>query len=228
MDRRSFLACGALAAAASLTARVPRAGAAGLGLAAPRVPLWHEGREPLRASALVPHRTYVFHYPYESTPCFLLHLGRRVPPSAVPAHGPAAAYDWPGGVGPDQAVVAFSAICPHAYTHPTREVAMIHYYGPEGRAEVAQRTNVISCCVHGSTFDPARGAVPLQPPAELPLATVRVAWDEAADTFHAEGLIGQPVFAEFFRSFPRSARREVPGPAAVWALERYSAAVLNC
>lgn len=228
MNRRTVLGCGVLAAAAGLAARAAGARAGGQAVAAPKLPLWDEGREPFLASALVPHRTYVFLYPYESTPCFLLHLGREVTGTGIPAHGTVAAYDWPGGVGPDRAIVAYSAICPHAFTHPTREVAMIHYYGPSDAAAVAQRTNVITCCVHGSTFDPARGAVPLQPPAEIPLAAVVLGWEPATDALYAAGLVGRPVFAEFFRSFPRSSRRRVEGPVPVWPLERYSTAVMNC
>jgi Rieske Fe-S protein len=227
VDRRVVLGCGVLATVAGLAAG-RRALAGAQPVPAPRLPLWQEGREPLVASALVPHRTYVFLYPYESTPCFLLHLGRAVAGTGVPAHGAVPAYDWPGGVGPDRAIVAYSAICPHAFTHPTREVAMIHYYAPPVPAAVAQRSHVISCCVHGSTFDPARGAIPLQPPAEIPLATVVLAWDAATDALHVEGLIGRPVFTEFFRSFPRSGRGRVEGRVPVWPLERYSSAVLNC
>lgn len=223
MDRRTFLGCGA--AAAGLAGALEALSATAQPLAAPSVQLWTEERGPLRASDLVPHRSYLFLYPYESTPCFLLDLDRPLPGAALAGPG-SAGYEWPGGVGASRSIVAYSAICPHAFTHPTRQVAMIHYYG--GPATVARRGNVISCCVHGSTFDPAAGAVPLQPPAEMPLAAIRLRWDPASDALHAEGLLGQPVFAEFFRSFPRSGRREVQGTSAVWPLERYSGAVLNC
>jgi hypothetical protein len=93
---------------------------------------------------------------------------------------------------------------------------------------VAQRGGVITCCVHGSAFDPARGAVPLQPPAELPLATVLLEWDEASDELTAVGVLGRPVFTEFFKSFPRIARRDVAGTTAVRELARYSAGILPC
>jgi Rieske Fe-S protein len=188
--------------------------------------LW-EGQSPLRASQLAPHADYVFAYPHEGTPCFLLHLGRPVPAARVPLRE-GGDYVWPGGAGPGGAVVAYSAICPHTYTHPTRETAMIRYFPPDQPATVARRGGVVTCCVHGSAFDPARGAVPLQPPAEVPLAAVLLEWDPATDGLHAVGLAGVPVFTEFFASFPKSPRGEVGATTGVWPLARYSATVFPC
>ena len=187
-----------------------------------------EGKTPVAASRLVPHQSYVFLYPFDSTPCFLLDLGRTVPGASVALRGTDTGYVWGGGVGPGRSIVAYSAICPHAFAHPTREVAMIHYYGPDTPATVAQRTGVVTCCVHGSTFDPTRGAVPLQPPAEIPLAAIVLEWDAGTDGLWARGVVGQPVFDEFFKSFPKSARGEVQGATVVWELERYSRSVLSC
>jgi arsenite oxidase small subunit len=192
-----------------------------------RAQLVLEGGAPLRASRLIPHADYVFLYPFDATPCFLLDLGKPVPPADVPLRA-GGSYAWPGGVGRDRSIVAYAAICPHTYTHPTREAAMIHYFPPDQPAAVAQRGGVITCCVHGSAFDPARGAVPLQPPAELPLAAIVLEWDEASDGLTAAGIVGRPVFVEFFKSFPRSARREVTGATTVWELARYSGGVLPC
>lgn len=231
MMRRGFLAsCGA-AAMAALGTRWPAVDAAPgalLAVAGPRVQLVLAGGAPVAASRLVRHGSYVFLYPFESTPCFLLDLGRAVPGMQVALRGTEGAYAWAGGVGPRRSIVAYSAICPHAYTHPTREVAMIHYDGPDTPATVAQRTGVVTCCAHGSTFDPTRGSVPLQPPAEIPLAGIVLEWDADTDGLFARGVVGRPVFEEFFRSFPKSARREVQGSTPVWELERYSRAVLSC
>ncbi|HEV8307754.1 MAG TPA: (2Fe-2S)-binding protein [Methylomirabilota bacterium] len=228
MRRRAFLGCGALAAIATLreTGILAASGAAEAQLRpGARAQLLRDGSTPLAASDLVPHQTYVFFYPFESTPCFLLDLGRPVTPVRVTGGG---GYEAPGGVGKSRSIVAFSAICPHTYTHPTREHAMIHYFGPGQPATVAQRDTVITCCVHGSAFDPLQGAVPIQPPAELPLAAVILEWDEAADALYAVGVVGRPVFEEFFRSFPRSGRREVQGVTPVWELTRFARAVLPC
>lgn len=228
--RRRFLTgCGALAGAVTIDRLRTSLSAGELEVRpGPRALLILEGRGALRASELLPHHSYVFAYPFESTPCFLLNLDRAVPGARLHVNGGRTVYDWAGGVGRDRSVVAFSAICPHAYTHPTREVAMVHYYGPETPATVAQRTGVVTCCVHGSTFDPGRGAAPLQPPAEIPLAGIVLEWDEATDALYARGVAGRPVFDEFFRSFPRYSHREVQGSTPVWPLDRYSRSVLSC
>lgn len=230
MRRRGFLAgCGAASGVAALGAlTLATRGKEVRAQAGPRVRVVWEPGAPVRANDLAPQQSYVFLYPYQGTPCFLLDLGRPVPGLPVPLDGGALGYTWSGGVGPGRSVVAFSAICSHLYTHPTAEVAMIHYYAPGSPATVAQRAGVISCCAHGSTFDPARGAVPLQPPAEIPLAAVVLEWEEAADALYATGVAGRPVFAEFFRSFPRSGRGEIGDTTRLWKLERYSRAVLAC
>jgi arsenite oxidase small subunit len=228
--RRRFLGCGAVAGVALLRGAWPAAarGAAEAQVQrSARVRLVLEGGAPLRASTLTPHADYLFFYPFDGTPCFLLDLGTPIPPADVPMRT-GDRYAWPGGVGRDRSIVAYAAICPHTYTHPTREAAMIHYFPPDQPATVAQRGGVITCCVHGSAFDPARGAVPLQPPAELPLAAVVLEWDEASDGLSAAGIVGRPVFVEFFRSFPRIARREVTGATTVWELARYSGGILPC
>jgi Rieske Fe-S protein len=230
--RRALLGCGALAALAAI--RASRGG--GLpGVASaetevqrwPRAELRWEGRGSLRAAEIVPHADYVFAYPFDGTPCFLLDLGRPLPGAdlALRAGG---GYTWPGGVGQRRSVVAYSAICPHTYTHPTRDAAMIHYFPPDQPATVAQRGGVITCCVHGSAFDPGQGAVPLQPPAEVPLATVLLEWDVRTDGLHAVGIAGRPVFVEFFKSFPKSARREVEGGTVVQELAGYTRSILPC
>jgi arsenite oxidase small subunit len=228
MRRRAFVGCAAAAAGvAGLRGGWP-VGEPGVAEAqGPRVQLVLEGGAALRASRLVPERDYVFLYPFEGTPCFLLDLGRPVPAAEVTLRD-GGRYAWPGGVGRGRSIVAYAAICPHTYTHPTRDVAMIHYFRADQPATVAGRGGIITCCVHGSAFDPARGAVPLQPPAELPLAAVLLEWDEATDGLYAVGVIGRRVFEEFFKDFPRTARGKVEGSTRVWELARYSAATLPC
>ena len=189
--------------------------------------LTEDGSRPLEASQLAHHRAYIFNYPYESTPCFLLDVGEKVPGARVPLRT-GAAYAWSGGVGRRGSVVAFVAICPHNYTHPTRDLSMLHYSPPGRPAAVTQRDRVITCCAHGSSFDPTRGAVPLQPPAELPLAAVVLEWAAAADGLFATGVLGLPAFEEFFSNFPNRSRRLLEGSTPVWDLEHYCQFVLRC
>lgn len=232
MKRREFVTgCGVLAGIAALEGRwsATRAAAGQLRVQpGPRVQLAMEGKTPLKASQLVPHKSYVFLYPFESTPCFVLDLGQAVPGAQVPLGRAGVSYAWVGGVGKKRSLVAYSAICPHTYTHPTPESAMIHYFGPAQPSALAGRGSVITCCAHGSAFDPERGAVPLQPPAEIPLAAVVLEWEEPTDALYARGIVGQPAFEEFFKSFPTKTRREVEGVTPVWELERYSSVVVLC
>ena len=114
-------------------------------------------------------RNYVFDYPYSSTPCFLLRLrrarGRRHRP-ARPRSGDA--YRWEGGVGPGHDVVAYSAICAHKMTYPTRQVSFIGYR--DEPSPVAGKGKVITCCSDRSVYDPAAGARVVSGPAPQPLA----------------------------------------------------------
>ncbi len=105
-NRRCFLKAGGLALAmqalpalATPTARAPAR-------------LVGRGERPLTTAELVPDEAYVFHYPYVSTPCFLLDLGEPLDAAELRTEN-GRTYTWPGGVGPRRSVVAFSAICSH-------------------------------------------------------------------------------------------------------------------
>lgn len=217
MERREFVK-GCVAGAAALGA----AGRAAAGRAEryPRVALAEAGGAPLRAAALAPHEAYVFFYPFVSTPCLLLDLGAEVPPASGDA--------WPGGVGPRRSVVAYTAVCPHEWSHPDRDFSPIHYVAPGERdVLVGDRDRLIVCCAHSSAFDPAAGGRVVQSPARLPLASVVLEWDEAMDGIHAAGLRGPESFERFFAAFDRE-RRVVTEAPRVLRLRDYSKAVARC
>ncbi|MDC1288096.1 sulfur oxidation protein, partial [Gammaproteobacteria bacterium] len=75
-------------------------------------------REKINVSALEIGETYLFHYPYVSTPCFLINLGRPVQPGKQLRTRDGQRYRWQGGAGPERSIVAFSAICAHKMSHP--------------------------------------------------------------------------------------------------------------
>ena len=76
MERRRFLeSCAAVTGAASLGA-LEGAWANATPRSYPRARLVDARGTPLRARAVAAQTNYVFHYPYASTPCFLLNLGR--------------------------------------------------------------------------------------------------------------------------------------------------------
>ena len=204
-------------------------GPAGLVTAYNRVVLTTATGEPLRAGGLELQEDYLFFYPFESTPCLLVDLGRPLPATEVPIRAQSGGYAWPGGTGPGRSVVAFTAICPHAWAHPERAFSAVAYYRPGQRAAVAGgRDRLIVCCVHGSGFDPEAGGRVEQGPAEIPLAAVVLSWDRQADRFVAEGLLGIDSFERFFGTFQGKSRAPVTGRTPVMRLRDYSAVVARC
>lgn len=162
--------------------------------------------EPIRAAALDVGETYVFHYPYVSTPCFLIDLGRSVRSKSHLKTEDGKPYRWQGGSGPKHSVVAFSAICAHKMTHPAPSVSFINYRHGETRFrnsqdEIEQRSGVIYCCSEKSVYDPAHGGRVLGGPAPQPLAAIELEYDSGEDIFFATATIGGEMFDKYFRSF---------------------------
>ncbi|MGW8270599.1 MAG: (2Fe-2S)-binding protein [Burkholderiales bacterium] len=197
MKRRTFIRlCAATAGAASAQAfaasdaRPRRYARSRLELA---------GGRPLRASQIPVDRNLVFHYPYAATPCFLLNLGRPLTTPAELKTAAAQSYRWPGGVGPNHSIVAYSAICAHQLAYPTRDISFISYRTEKG---VQNRfANVIHCCSEHSQYDPARGARVVAGPAPQPLAAILLEYDAREDALTAVGTLGGELFNAFFTKY---------------------------
>ena len=158
--------------------------------------------QPVRASSLEVGETYLFHYPFIATPCFLIDLGRPVE-SETSLHTEDV---WQGGVGPNRSVVAFSAICAHRMTHPAKSVSFINYRHQEvtfrnSQDQVEQRSGVIYCCSENSVYDPAEGGRVLGGPAPQPLAAIALDYDAQQDSFFSTGTIGGEMFEKYFGKF---------------------------
>jgi len=176
MQRREFLrVCAAAAAAAG----------AGTVRADARPHLYDRAKlvsadgRPLRASRVPVNANLIFHYPYAATPCFLLNLGRPAAAAAQLKTVDDRAYQWRGGVGAGRSIVAYSAICAHKLTYPTRDISFISF-----RAEKSARNklgDVIHCCSEHSQYDPAQGGRVLAGPAPQPLAAILLEHDAASD-----------------------------------------------
>src|SRR5688572_26110442 len=54
---------------------------------------------PLQAKGIPANRNLIFHYPYASTPCFLLNLGKAARTSTRLKTVDDKPYEWKGGVG---------------------------------------------------------------------------------------------------------------------------------
>ena len=232
MKRRDFVQiCAATAAGAAVA---PQAGAAPLQARLYRkVKLVDEERRALRIESLQTGANYVFDYPYEATPCFLLRLDRPVAAADLRTEA-GAPYRWEGGIGAQKNVVAYSAICAHKLTYPTKVVSFIGYR--DLPSPVAGPGKVITCCSDRSVYDPAAGARVVAGPAPQPLATILLEHDARANEVYAVGTFGGEMFDEFFRKYDfrlqlemgARARAEVDSSSVVRPLETYSTQWAKC
>jgi Rieske Fe-S protein len=210
MDRRSFIgSCTAGAACLS----VPLATALGSNIVEreyQKALLVDDHGQPFKASSLAPLTNYVFHYPFVATPVFLLNLGKPAEPQVLSTKE-RDAYEWPGGVGPKQSIVAFSAICAHKLVYPTKDVSFISFR--RTRAQKGVQDELIHCCAEHSQYDPSRGAQVMSGPAPQPLAAVLLGYDPKHDTLTAHGTLGGEMFDEFFRKYSAKLSLDV-GPTA--------------
>jgi arsenite oxidase small subunit len=168
--------------------------------------LLHASGRPLRLDDLAIGDSYVFHYPFVSTPCFLIDLGKPALPKDGLEMDDGRRYRWRGGVGPRRSVVAFSAICAHRMTYPTPTVSFIHYrHEPmaftDKDLQATQREQIIYCCSEGSVYDPAEGCRVLGGPAPQPLAAIDLEYDEQRGELRALGTYGGDMFERFFEKF---------------------------
>jgi arsenite oxidase small subunit len=99
-----------------------------------------------------------FTYPDEASPCYIIRMGNPVP----------------GGVGPNQDIVAYSAMCTHMG-------CPVMYDG-------GSRT--FKCGCHFSIFDPENGGQMVCGQATEDLPRIILEYDAATDTVHAVGVDG--------------------------------------
>jgi Rieske Fe-S protein len=199
-----------------------------------RTLLLDEKGAPLLAKSIPPNRNLIFNYPYASTPCFLLNLGKPAQPSAALKTADNQPYVWAGAVGPGRSIVAYSAICAHKLTYPTRDISFISYR-PE-KSPANKLAAVIHCCSEHSQYDPAQGARVVAGPAPQPLAAILIEWDAAKDELYALGTLGGEMFNEFFAKYEfklamehgGAAKRAVSGTCVVQELEHYCRQQVKC
>jgi Rieske Fe-S protein len=198
-----------------------------------RVVLTDELGKPLKTADLAPSTNYVFHYPFEGTPVFLLKLDKPAVPKQLSTRSKAA-YDWPGGVGPQRNIVAFSAICAHQLVYPTPQLSFISFRKTKSAKGV--QDNLIHCCADHSQYDPARGAQVLSGPAEQPLCAVLLEHDPRTDTLSAYATLGGELFDEFFKKYEfklsmdvgPKARQQVATQSVVKGLDRFCKNPVQC
>jgi len=231
MQRRAFIKL--CAASAAVSSRALAAADASPRLYE-RARLVDEDGAPLRASAVPANRNLVFDYPYVATPCFLLNLGRPLRAAVRLRTADQRSYEWRGGVGAQRSIVAYSAICAHKMSYPTRQISFISYRA--SASEQDPHAQVIHCCSEHSQYDPARGGRVVAGPAPQPLAAILLEHDPADDSLTAIGTLGGEMFHQFFDKFRfrlameigRSAHSPVAGSATVTPLDHYSRQQVKC
>ncbi len=126
-------------------------------------------------------QVFTFYYPLRNEPNFFLNL-------APPSTGGIGATHVVGGVGDQESIVAFSAICQHLGC-PAPAIA---YYPPGTCPQTpGGKQFYIHCSCHGSTYDVTNGASNLTGPAVLPLPQVTL--KVINDNIYAVGVTGPPV-----------------------------------
>ncbi len=233
MDRRNFIGSCTAGAACLSGATVPAFAAEAKPRPYARALLVDEAGNPLKAAALQPLTNYVFHYPYVATPVFLLDLGRAAAPRSLNTsrHD---AYAWPGGIGPQRSVVAFSAICAHRLVYPTPQVSFISFR--KHRAQRGVQDGLIHCCSEHSQYDPGRGAQVVSGPAAQPLCAVLLEYRPGDDSLTAYATLGGELFDEFFRKYEMKLRIDVGATArnavsertVVQALDKFCRNAIQC
>jgi arsenite oxidase small subunit len=164
-----------------------------------RVKLVDEDGRAIKAKSLKRNHNYVFNYPFESTPCFLLSLNQAVKRNTELVLENGDSYLWQGGVGNDNRIVAYSAICAHKLAYPSSQVSFISFR--DQPSPLSPTGNVIGCCADKSAYDPASGARVIGGPAPQPLATILLEYDAKKDELFAVGTMGGERFDAFFQKY---------------------------
>ena len=177
---------------------------------------------PIKASRLEKEVTYIFNYPYASTPCMLINLPESSEQEVALKSEMGEDYIWKNGVGKDRTIVAYVAICAHQLTHPTPNDSFIQYV-PKNKPTMAYgNSGIIVCSAHLSAYDARAGAKVLSGAASQPLAAV-VLEHADDDTLWAVGILGADKFQDYFRAFKPEFKQFYNGAAEAKKLVSISA-----
>lgn len=241
MDRRDFIrVVGASAAFVAINPSMIRgtlyADNGALFKAYEKIQLVDGDGNPILASKLEKEKPYIFNYPHVATPCLLVNLAEKTSSNVKLKSEDGIEYIWSGGVGKEQTIVAYSAICPHQLTHPNKNDSFITYVDKKTKTMAYKEGGIIVCSSHLSAYDPKKGCKNLQGPAAQPMASI-VLEHHDDDTLWAVAVLGQDKFHDYFKSFKsefkeqwggkRKAKKLVKKPAQTLALAEYTKEVIQ-
>ena len=174
---------------------------------------------------------YIFNYPYESTPVFLLALPHAAKPVDL-RDGKKQHYQSLQGIGPRHSIVAYSAICAHKLMYPTPQISFINIR----KGQANEPAHVVHCCGDNSRYDPTQGGRVISGPAPQPLAMIELEWDSSSDELHAVGTLGGEMFQSFFEKYEfrlsldhgATARNESAETSVVQPAANYSKQQQSC
>lgn len=240
MDRRNFLkiaGAGAMVAVApsTITGRL-YASEGALFEAYEKVQLVDKDGKPIKASSLKKETNYVFNYPFVGTPSLLIDLGEKTAKDVKLKSEDGEEYVWKGGVGKQESLVAYSAICSHQLAHPTPDDSFLQYLPRGGKTMACGQSGVVVCSSHLSAFDTKRGCKQIAGPAEEALASIIIEVDKD-DNIWASAVLGPDKFHEYFKVFKpemkkyyggkRKAKKRVSGDILTVALTEYTKDIIQ-
>jgi Rieske Fe-S protein len=169
-----------------------------------KVMIRQENRLPMNSSVFDKNKGFIFHYPYVTTPCFLIDLEKPIPGNNDGKQH--SGNSWPGGTGRNNSIVAFSAICTHRLSYPTRTASFINFRSENISFRNNQNkpdtgTQLIHCCSERSVYDPSKGGRVMGGPAPVALTAIVLEYDSATDQFFATGTYGVEQYQQFFEKF---------------------------
>lgn len=215
MNRRNFLkvvGVGATVVAVepSLIRNELRAEDGQLYKAYEKVQLVGKDGTPIKASALLKEKNYVFNYPYRGTSSILLNLEENVQKEVRLKDEEGVEYIFKGGIGKDGNIVAYNSICPHQLTHVNKEDSFISYIPKNKKTMAYKEGGIIVCGSHLSAYDVKKGAAVLAGPAPQPLPTIVLEYADD-DTIWAVGVLGHDKFHDYFKSFKPEFKEQFGG-----------------
>jgi len=188
----------------------------------------------LKAAALVEDENYIFAYPYAATPALMVNLKEAVAKDVKLKAADGTEYTVRGGVGAKGTIVAYSAICAHQMTRPTKDMSMFNYVPTSGKTMSYDKAGVFVCSSHLAAYDPKQGGKVVGGPAPQGLAQIVLEID-ADDNIWAVAVLGPDKFEEYFDAFKaeqkkefgrRGAKKLIKDEAKVQKLKNYTADII--